>query len=259
MTDQTTHLLEAEGLGKTFGHVVACRDVSFALRRGEILVILGDNGAGKSTLIKMLSGMYSRDSGTLRLDGQPVDFNRPRDATTAGISTVYQDLALVDPRDIAENLFLGHEFTWGPFMNRRRARREAERILRELDVKIPSVRVPVGLLSGGQRQAVAVARTLVHGAKVIIMDEPTAALGVSESAKVMRLARDLRDSGKGVIIISHNLEEVWDVADRFLVMRLGGVAGICEQAATSVPELVQLIVYGSETPATGAGSVEGQA
>jgi ABC-type sugar transport system ATPase subunit len=248
MSATTGEVLRVDGLGKSFGHVVACHDVSFTLRRGEILVVLGDNGAGKSTLIKMLSGMYSCDAGTIELDGDEVRFHRPRDATEAGVATVYQDLALVDPRDVSENLFLGHEYTWGPFMNRRRARREAARILGELDVKLPSVRVPVGLLSGGQRQAVAVARTLVHGAKVIIMDEPTAALGVSESAKVLKLAKDLRDSGKGVIVISHNLEEIWDIADRFLVMRLGRVAGIRERSNTSVPEVVQLIVYGSEAP-----------
>jgi ABC-type sugar transport system ATPase subunit len=258
MSASAVPLLEAEGLSKAFGHVVACRDVTFALARGEILAIIGDNGAGKSTLIKMLAGTYSSDAGRLRLEGEDVRFNNPRDATAAGISTVYQDLALVDARDVAENVFLGHEFTWGPFMNRARARREAARILRELDVKIPSVRVPVGLLSGGQRQAIAVARTLVHGARVIVMDEPTAALGVSESAKVMRLAKDVREAGKGVIIISHNLEEIWDVADRFLVMRLGRVAGIRARGETTIPELVQLIVYGSETPSGGA-SVEARA
>lgn len=254
-----SELLRVDGLGKVFGHVVACRDVSFTLARGEVMAVLGDNGAGKSTLIKMLSGVYSADSGSIRVHGREVRFGMPRDAVAAGIATVYQDLALVDPRDVAENLFLGHELTVGPFMNRRRARREAERILRELDVKVPSVRVPVGLLSGGQRQAIAVARTLVHGADIVIMDEPTAALGVSESAKVMKLVRDLAATGKGVLVISHNLEEIWDVADRFLVLRLGGVAGIRPRAETSVAELVQLIVYGAEAAAATPVAPEGTA
>ncbi len=244
-------LLSVDGLGKTFGHVVACRDVGFSLASGEILVVVGDNGAGKSTLIKMLSGVYSTDTGGIALEGQPVRFHGPRDAVEAGIATVYQDLALVDSRSVAENLFLGREPTWGPFMRRGIARERAREIFTQLEVKIPSVRVPVGLLSGGQRQAVAVARTVIHGAKVVIMDEPTAALGVTESAKVMRLAQTLRDQGKGVIIISHNLEEVWDVADRFLVMRLGGVAGIRSRSETSVSELVQLIVYGTDAALAG--------
>jgi ABC-type sugar transport system ATPase subunit len=250
---ENTSLLTVSGIGKTFGHVVACRDVSFSLDAGEILVVVGDNGAGKSTLIKMLSGVYSTDRGTIALEGREMRFHGPRDAVDAGISTVYQDLALVDTRSVAENLFLGRELTSGPFMRRRRAREEARRIFEQLEVKIPSVRVPVGLLSGGQRQAVAVARTVIHGANVVIMDEPTAALGVTESAKVMRLAVSLRDQNKGVIIISHNLEEVWGIADRFMVMRLGGVAGIRDRASTSVAELVQLIVYGSDAVPTPSG------
>jgi len=257
MIDEGRILLRVEGLGKTFGHVEALRDVSFELRAGEILGLLGDNGAGKSTLIKILSGLYSLDQGRMEVRGEEVRFGRPGDALRAGIATVYQDLALVDTRDVAANLFLGREFTRGPFLDRKRGLREATRILTELGIKLPSARVSVGMLSGGQRQAVAVARTVVQGADIVIMDEPTAALGVSESAKVMALARQLRAAGKGVLIISHNLEQIWGVADRFMVLRLGRLAGLREREHTSVPEIVQLIVYGAETPlhAGGAGGL----
>ncbi|HLV99676.1 MAG TPA: ATP-binding cassette domain-containing protein [Ktedonobacterales bacterium] len=238
--------LQAQGLKKAFGHVQALQEVTFDVRAGEILVILGDNGAGKSTLIKTLSGLYKPDAGTITVDNKPQHFTTPGDAMRAGIATVYQDLALVETRDVAANLYLGREFMRGPFVDRQRGRREAEQIMQQLGVKLPSVRVPVSLLSGGQRQAVAVARTLVQGANLIIMDEPTAALGVTESQQVLRLITDLRAVGKAVIVISHNLQQVWDIADRFLVMRLGRVAGVREKNGTTVDELVKLIVYGGE-------------
>jgi ABC-type sugar transport system ATPase subunit len=237
-------VLQARGLQKAFGHVQALEDVTFDVQQNEILIILGDNGAGKSTLIKTLSGLYRPDAGTITVNGKPQHFSTPGDAIQAGIATVYQDLALVDTRDVAANLYLGREFMRGPFVDRRRGRREAEQIIRQLGVKLPSVRVPVSLLSGGQRQAVAVARTMVQGANIIIMDEPTAALGVTESNQVLRLITDLRAKGKSVIVISHNLQQVWDIADRFLVMRLGHVAGIRAKAETTVDDLVKLIVYG---------------
>lgn len=232
-------------MGKRFAHVIALHDVSFEVNAGEILTIIGDNGAGKSTLIKILSGVYRPNEGELVVDDVLVSFNGPSDALSAGICTVYQDLALVDTRDVAANLFLGHEFRRGPFVDRKRGLREAERIIQQLDVKLPSVSVPVAMLSGGQRQAVAVARTLVQGARMVIMDEPTAALGVQESAKVLGLARQLADEGRAVLVICHNLQQVWEYADRFLVMRLGTVAGMRRKDQTSVEELVQLIVHGS--------------
>lgn len=236
--------LTVDNVVKRFAHVVALSGVTLDLHLGEVLTVVGDNGAGKSTLIKTLSGENRPDHGEIRIDGQPVRFHGPSDALAAGIATVYQDLALVDTRDVAANLFLGHEFKWGPFVNARRGRREAEQLIRDLGVKLPSVAVPVSLLSGGQRQAVAVARTLVLGARIVIMDEPTAALGVSESSKVLGLARRLADQGKAVMLVSHNLQQVWDTTDRFLVMRLGSVAGVRRRSETSIDELVKLIVYG---------------
>ena len=250
----TRPFLVVDGLVKRFSHVLALCDVSLDLALGEILTLIGDNGAGKSTLIKILAGVYRPDHGEIFINGSSVRFHKPADALAAGIATVYQDLALVDTRDVAANLFLGTEFKWGPFVNRRRCRREAEQLIRLLDVKLPSVSVPVSLLSGGQRQAVAVARTLVRGASMVIMDEPTAALGVSESAKVLALARALADQGKAVLLISHNLQQVWDIADRFVVMRLGSVAGVRRKIETSVEELVQLIVYGSPVLQDHAGT-----
>jgi ABC-type sugar transport system ATPase subunit len=237
-------LLSARGIGKVFGHVRALRDVSFDLHAGEVLALLGDNGAGKSTLIKILSGAYDPSEGQLLLHDSPVSFTKPADAAAGGIATVYQDLALVETRDVAANLFLGREFHRGPFVDRRRTYREAEKLLSALTIKLPSVRVPIYLLSGGQRQAVAIARVLVGGADIIIMDEPTAALGVQESERVLGLVRDLRDAGKAVLLISHNLQQVWQTADRVMVMHLGEVAGIRTRKDSSVEEIVKLIVYG---------------
>ena len=239
-------LLEAREISKAFGHVQALRDVSFELRAGEVLALLGDNGAGKSTLIKIIAGLYSADEGGVVLDGEPVTFAGPKDAVDAGIATVYQDLALVDARDVAANVFLGSEFTRGLFVDKKRCRTEAEKLLHQIGVDLPSVRVPVSLLSGGQRQAVAVARALVHGAKLVIMDEPTAALGVAQTEQVMKLIRDLRADGKAVIVISHNLRDIWDVADRMMVLHLGRLAGTCVRSETSLEEIVRLIVYGAD-------------
>jgi ABC-type sugar transport system ATPase subunit len=240
----TTPILQAQGLGKVFGHVRALRDVSFDLHPAEVLAIVGDNGAGKSTLIKILSGDFDPTEGSIAVRGERVSFGTPAAAAAAGIATVYQDLALVDTRDVAANLFLGREFHRGPFVDRRRTYREAERVLDQLTVKLPSVRVPVYLLSGGQRQAVAIGRVLVGGADIVIMDEPTAALGVQESERVLSLVRDLREAGKAVILISHNLQQVWQTANRIMVMHLGRVAGIVHRSESTVDEVVKLIVYG---------------
>jgi ABC-type sugar transport system ATPase subunit len=239
-------LLQATGIGKMFGHVRALKDVSFDVRRGEVLAILGDNGAGKSTLIKILAGAYDPTEGKIAVRGEDKVFAGPGDASAAGIATVYQDLALVDTRDVAANLFLGREYRRGLFVDRRRIYKEAEEILSGLTIRLPSVRVPIYLLSGGQRQAVAIGRVLVGGADIIIMDEPTAALGVQESERVLELVRSLRDSGKSVILISHNLQQVWQTADRIMVMHLGRVAGIRTRIESTVDEIVKLIVYGGE-------------
>jgi ABC-type sugar transport system ATPase subunit len=250
-----TSLFRAEGLSKAFGHVVALQDVSFELHAGEILALLGDNGAGKSTLVKIMSGLYTADAGRMFVDGHQANFHDPKAAVKAGVATVYQDLALVDTRDVAANLFLGSEFTWGPFVNRRKGRRESEKILKRIGITLPSVRIPVSMLSGGQRQGVAVARTLVHGAKIVLLDEPTAALGVSQTAQVMQLARDLKKDGRAVLIISHNLRQIWDVADRVMVLHLGRLAGIKNRSETTLDEIVRMIVYGSAEPTDSAQPV----
>jgi ABC-type sugar transport system ATPase subunit len=237
-------LLQAEGLGKVFGHVRALRDVTFSLYPAEVLAVVGDNGAGKSTLIKIFSGALDPTEGEILVRGQKVSFGKPGEAVAAGIATVYQDLALVDTRDVAANLFLGREFHRGPFIDRRRTYLEAQKVLDRLTLKLPSVRAPVYMLSGGQRQAVAIGRVLVGGADIVIMDEPTASLGVQESERVLGLVRDLRAAGKAVILISHNLQQVWQTADRILVMHLGRVAGVVRRDETTVDEIVKLIVYG---------------
>ena len=251
MSEEHNVVLEAQSVSKSFGHVQALHDVSFEINSGEILALLGDNGAGKSTLVKVLSGLYAPDTGTLSFRGEHVRLSSPRDAAAHGIATVYQDLALVDTRDVASNVFLGAEFHWGPFINRRRARQETRILLDRLGVKIPSVKVPVSMLSGGQRQGVAVARALVQGADIVILDEPTAALGVTQTEQVMQLIRDLKAQGKAVIVISHNLRDIWDVADRFMVLHLGKVAGTRARSESSLDEIVKLIVYGPDVPVEG--------
>ena len=239
------YAIEVTNLRKTFGHVEAVRGVTFSVRKGEVLSIVGDNGAGKSTLIKLLSGVYTPDAGgRIRIHGNDVEFSSASDASAAGIATVYQDLSLVDTRSVAANLFLGRELTRGPFIDNRRMIAESKRVLSQFTFRLPSVKVPVNLLSGGQRQSIAIARVLLQGADIIILDEPTAALGVQESAKVIELVAQLRDAGKTVIVISHNMQQVWEVTDRFMALRLGQVAGIRERSETTVDEIVRLIVYG---------------
>lgn len=238
-------LLEARDLRKTFGHVQAVRGIDLDVREGEVLSIVGDNGAGKSTLIKLLSGVYVPDSGgEILVRGEAQRWAGPKDAIAAGIATVYQDLSLVDTRDVAANLFLGRELRRGPFVDRRRMIAESERVLQEFTFRLPSVKVPVSMLSGGQRQSVAIARVLLQGAELVILDEPTAALGVQESQRVIDVIARLRDAGKSVVVISHNIQQVWDVTDRFVALRLGRVAGIRDRATTTPDEIVRLIVYG---------------
>lgn len=244
---QGTTVLRTTDLSKSFGHVSALQGVSFDLAAGEVLAVVGDNGAGKSTLIKILSGAYAHDpGGSMQVDGVERHFKGPLDASAAGIATVYQDLSLVDTRDVASNLFLGREPRKGIFIDRKKMIAKSEEVLRDFTFRLPSVRVPVSMLSGGQRQTVAIARVLLQGAHIVIMDEPTAALGVQESERVLRLIRDLRERGTSVIIVSHNLEEVWSTADRIMVLRLGKVAGIRRTADSSVEEIVRLIVHGGD-------------
>jgi len=225
--EQGAPLVEARAITRSFGRVVALRGADFMVRPGEVSAIVGDNGAGKSTLIKILSGALQADGGELLIDGQPTRLVSPREARLAGIETVYQDLALAPSLDVASNLFLGRETRQGGLLGRlgflddRAMRKRAQEEMVNLQIGLSSVRQPVLTLSGGQRQAIAVARATAWGKRVVIMDEPTAALGVRESNMVLRLIERIRASGVAVIMISHNLPEVFEVADRITILRLG--------------------------------------
>jgi fructose transport system ATP-binding protein len=223
-----TIVLEARNLAKRYGHVTALEGADFELRTGEILAVIGDNGAGKSTLIKALAGALTPDSGEIRLDGRPVHFRNPIDARRAGIETVFQDLAVAPAMSIAENLFLGREIRRTGFagsilrmLDKKRMLEESTAHLADLKIGIRSMTQPVETLSGGQRQSVAVARSAAFARHVVIMDEPTAALGVKESGMVLELIRTVRDRGLAVVLISHNMPHVFEIADRIHVQRLG--------------------------------------
>lgn len=236
-------ILEAKGISKAFGHVQALDNVDFELYPGEVVALIGDNGAGKSTLVKILSGIYHKDAGQLYFEGQPIDLRGPKDAEQiAGISTVYQDLALVDVRDVASNIFLNMEPTYfGFFINFKQLYAEAKRVIDILRIDMPSVKVNVGELSGGQRQGVAISRALARGRRIFIMDEPTAALGVEQQHKVNELIVNLKTEGKTVLVISHNLEHVFTVADRLIVLRRGKRVGTRLKTETTKEEVVGLI------------------
>ncbi len=235
--------LEAIGLKKSYGHVQAVNDLSLELHSHEVVALCGDNGAGKSTTVAMLCGLVQPDVGTIRIDGQEVRMSDPRHAQRLGISTVFQDLALVNQRDVAQNMYLGQELSrFGLFTDRKRMLAGAAQTIRSLAVNIPSVRAKVGDLSGGQRQAVAVARAVLQGGRVTLLDEPTAALGVREGRKVLDIIVRLRAAGHAVLLISHNLETVFDIADRIIVMRLGQKVSDVRTTETTRREVVEMIV-----------------
>jgi D-xylose transport system ATP-binding protein len=241
-------ILQAEGLSKAFGAVQALRDVNLEAHAGEVIGLVGDNGAGKSTLVKILSGVYIPDSGHISVDGVRTNITSPKDATKAGIATVYQDLALCDNLDVVTNLFLGREegIPVAPFLvNELDMEVQAAAVLKQLDVKLPSLRRPVAALSGGQRQSIAVAKTILRKAKVVLLDEPTAALGVAQTRQVLDLIRRLRTQGLAVIVISHNLADVFAVVDRVVVMRLGRRVATFDVAAAT-PEQVVAAITGAE-------------
>jgi len=244
-------LLQARGISKTFGHVEALSDVDFAVHEGEVVALVGDNGAGKSTLTKILCGAHRPDHGGLSMDGEEVAFRSPADSRAAGIAVVYQDLALVDTRDVARNMFLGREPRRGIVLDRARMLRESRATLDRLKIRIPSVRAPVSVLSGGQRQAVAIARAIHQGGRLVIMDEPTAALGVHQQQNVLRLIEDLRAHGTAVVMVSHNLAHVFEVCTRIVVMRAGRIAGVRVTAETTPEEVVRLIVGAADFSVAG--------
>jgi fructose transport system ATP-binding protein len=241
-------ILEARGLVKRYGHVEALRGADLELYPNEILALIGDNGAGKSTLIKALSGAVQPDEGEIRLEGKPVHFRSPRDARGAGIETVYQDLAVSPALDIAANIFLGREARRrGPLgsvlrmLDKRTMRREAAQHFAELQIGIQSIGQAVEELSGGQRQGVAVARAATWARRLVIMDEPTAALGVKETGQVLELIRRVRDRGLPVILISHDMPHVFELADRISIMRLGRRIAVVTPQSHSMPEAVAIM------------------
>lgn len=220
-----TPLLELTKVSKHFGGVQALREVDLSVHAGEVVALVGDNGAGKSTLVKIVSGVESHDTGEIRVRGKPARLGSPRAAAEAGIRTVFQDLSLCDNLDAVQNLFLGQE-RHGPVWFGRRVRRhlmeeQAQRVLESLSIKLPSLTTPVVALSGGQRQGIAICRALISDPAVVLLDEPTAALGVSQRGEVLDLIDRLRDQGRGVIVISHDMKDVRRVADRVVVLRLG--------------------------------------
>jgi simple sugar transport system ATP-binding protein len=245
--------LEARDIVKTFGQVRALRGAAFQAFPGEVTALIGDNGAGKSTLIKILSGVYSPDSGTILVDGNEVHITHPRHAAALGIETVYQDLALAPDLDAPANVFLGRELRrFGVLHDTRRMRRFTEARFKELGVGlVQDMRVPVASFSGGQKQSVAIARAAMWAEHVIIMDEPTAALGVVQTANVLNLIRTIRDRGLAVVLISHNLREVLEVADRIEVMRLGARVARFSRGEADAERLIAAMTgaYANEIPA----------
>jgi fructose transport system ATP-binding protein len=248
MSESRTPVLKARGLVKRFGYVTAIDAADFDLYPGEILAVVGDNGAGKSSLIKALSGALVPDEGEIWLDGQPARFKSPLDARRAGIETVYQDLAVAPALDIATNLFLGREMRrrgplgrWLRMLDKPAMRRAAQQHMRDLQIGIHSMSQAVETLSGGQRQGVAVARAAAWGRHVVIMDEPTAALGVRESGMVLDLIRRVRDNGLPVILISHNMPHVFEIADRIHIHRLGRRAAVVSPLTHAMHEVVGIM------------------
>ena len=234
------------GIHKSFGAVHALTDVDFEVYGGEVVGLVGDNGAGKSTLIKVIAGVGPPDSGEIFVEGQPVKITNPQVATRLGIETVYQDLALCDNLDVVANLFLGREeFSTMRFLKEIEMEQRGLEVLRTLDVKIPSVRSPVASLSGGQRQSIAVSKAILRNARVVLLDEPTAALGVAQTRQVLDLIRRLRDQGLAVVVISHNLADVFEVVDRVIVLRLGRRVATFDVKSTT-PQRVIGAITGAE-------------
>jgi D-xylose transport system ATP-binding protein len=240
-------VLALKGISKRYGAVQALSSVDFHVESGEVVALVGDNGAGKSTLVKAIAGVAPADDGVIEFEGKHVGIKSPTDATRLGIATVYQDLALCDNLDVASNLFLGkEELSKGPgrvvkALNQVDMERQARHLLDSLSVRIPDVRIEVASLSGGQRQSVAIARSLLGEPKLVLLDEPTAALGVSQTAQVLELIGRLKARGLGVVVISHNLADVFEVADRIAVMRLGHNGGDFAVSQTSEEEVIAAI------------------
>ena len=245
-------ILSLRGVNKSFGPVHVLKDVNFDIAAGKVTALVGDNGAGKSTLIKCIAGIYTPETGDFLFEGNKVDIHGPRDATGLGIEIVYQDLALCDNLDIVHNMFLGREQKRGPVLNETSMEALARKTLDGLSVRtVKSIRQTVSSLSGGQRQTVAIARAVLWNSKVVILDEPTAALGVAQTEQVLQLVRRLADAGKAVIIISHNLQDVFTVADRIYVLYLGKMTAAVKKSETNQADVVGYIT-GAKTQEVGA-------
>ncbi len=244
-TTATESILSLRGITKTFGAVAALTDVDLDVAAGQVVAIVGDNGAGKSTLVKVLSGVHAADAGTITFQGQEVHIPTPAAAQRLGIATVYQDLALCENLNVVENLFLGQELR-SSRLDEVAMEVKSWELLRELSAKVPTVRIPVASLSGGQRQTVAIARSLLGEPKIVILDEPTAALGVAQTAEVLNLLERLRERGHGVIMVSHNMADVKAVADTVVVLRLGRNNGLFDVGAVSQEDIVAAITGASD-------------
>jgi D-xylose transport system ATP-binding protein len=247
---ESTPVLALRGVSKRFGAVQALTDVNLEVAAGEVVALVGDNGAGKSTLVKVIAGVGPADSGVIEWNGRPVHIRSPHDAQNLGIATVYQDLALADNLDVVGNLFLGREIRRFGLLDEIEMERRARELLETLSIRIPSVRIPVASLSGGQRQTVAISRSLLGEPKVVILDEPTAALGVEQTAQVLDLVERLRDRGLGVILISHNMADVGAVATKVAVLRLGRNNGVFDAATTSQEQIISAITGASDNAVT---------
>jgi simple sugar transport system ATP-binding protein len=249
MNSAVQPLLEVHSLSKHFGAVRALHDVSMVIHPGEVVALAGDNGAGKTTLVKAISGVYRQSSGEIKLRGETVSFSTPQEARDKGIETIYQDLALADNLSIGANIFLGREpmrkaLGFLPVLDRRKMADAAKQTMALLDFHVSRMEAPVSNFSGGQRQAVAIGRAVYWNAQILIMDEPTAALGVPEQRKVISLIHQLKAQGRGVIFISHNLQDIFAVSDRIIVLRRGIKAGERKIAETTHDEVVKLMVGG---------------
>ena len=247
MADNTNPLLELKGVSKSFGAVQALQKVDFDVRPGEVMALVGDNGAGKSTLIKGIAGIYPFDEGEIYFDGRKENIHGPKEAAELGIEIVYQDLALADNLDVVANMFLGRErVQWPGRLDEVSMEQTCLETLDSLSVTtVQSVRLPVASLSGGQRQAIAVAKAVMWNSRLVILDEPTAALGVAQTRQVLDLVKRLRDKGLGVVVISHNLHDIFEVSDRITVLRLGQRVKVFESAHTNQQEVVHAITAGT--------------
>ena len=251
-------LLELRGVSKSFGSVQALTNVDFEVRSGEVMALVGDNGAGKSTLIKCVAGIHGMDEGEIIFDGERVSISSPKDAGKLGIEVVYQDLALCDNLDVVQNMYLGREeHNWFQSLREPPMEAKTNETLKLLAVRtIRSIRQPVATLSGGQRQSVAVARAVMWNSRLVILDEPTAALGVSQTEQVLALVKRLAENGLAVVLISHNLHDIFEVATRITVLRLGQDVGVYERATTSQTEVVHAITAGTPTKVSGLSATD---